>query len=81
MTNKPKLKYRAGSVCLTVWENEHQDKSGNKFKALSFDLERGYKDKQGEWKNTTSLGEKDLPKAIILLTEALREASITTEQF
>jgi hypothetical protein len=35
-------------------------------------LERGYKDKNGEWKSTNSFRINDLPRAALVLQEAYR---------
>lgn len=67
MANTPKFKERAGTVSATVWENTQKDKDGKEFKNLSIDLSRSYKDKDDQWKNTGSMRERDLPKAILVL--------------
>jgi hypothetical protein len=69
--NKPEKKFRAGAVSATVWKNS-QEKDGYEFEFFSISLERIYKDKQGEWKNTASLRITDLPKAALVLNEAYK---------
>jgi len=69
MGNKPEKKFRAGAVSATIWKNERQD-NGKVFAFHTISLERGYKDKAGEWKSTSSLRTADLPKASLILGKA-----------
>lgn len=69
MANKPERKFRAGAVSATIWKNEMQN-SEKKFAFHTISLERGYKDKAGEWKSTSSLRTTDLPKAALVLGKA-----------
>ena len=50
-------------------------------------LERGYKDKNGEWKNTSSLRPQDIPDAVLALNKSYEfirlkdmDAFISSEQ-
>ena len=80
--NKPKFKLTGEhGITLTVWENEKQDQSGNKYLERSYALERSYKTPDGDWKKTSSLKKKHLPSAIALLTKAYGEETIHTEEF
>jgi hypothetical protein len=63
--NKPEIKFRAGGIAATVWKN--QSKEGE-YRTVSF--ERSYKDKEGQWKTTSSLRLNDLPKACVVLNKA-----------
>ena len=74
--NKPEFKLRAGSVALTVWNNELKNNSGESTGYKTVTITRAYKTKNGDWKNTTSLRMNDLPKLILLLTKAYEEAVI-----
>lgn len=67
----PAAKFRAGAVCATIWRNE-KEKDGKSFAFHSISLERGYKDKGGEWQNTGSLRINDLPRASLVLSEAYK---------
>lgn len=69
--NKPEKKFRAGAISATVWKNI-QEKDGVEFEFFSVSLERGYKDKAGQWKTTASMRVMDLPKASLVLNEAYR---------
>ncbi len=68
--NKPERSFRAGSVCVSVWNNEKTDPKGKtkEFKTVTF--ERSYKDKDDEWQKTNSFGINDIPKAITALGRA-----------
>jgi hypothetical protein len=68
--NKPEKKFRAGAIQAAVWRNEGQDKDGQKTNFATISMERGYKDKEGNWKSTTSLRINDLPRAALALTKA-----------
>ncbi|MBU0628279.1 MAG: hypothetical protein KKC75_03760 [Nanoarchaeota archaeon] len=65
MAEKPEQKFNIGLVKATVWKNVSKD--GNEFKTVS--LNRSYQ-KDGEWKNTNSLGVNDIDKAIQVLEQA-----------
>ncbi len=67
--NKPEIKFRAGPVSATVWKNTGI-KDGQKTQFTTVSIERGYKDKDGSWKSTTSMRVNDLPKAALALTKA-----------
>lgn len=68
--NLPEKKFRAGAISATVWQNMGQRKDGtiSSFSTISF--ERGYKDKEGNWKATNSLRISDIPKAVVVLNKA-----------
>ena len=67
--NKPEKKYKAGAISATVWKNEGQ-KNGKTFAFHTISIARNYKDKDGEWKNSSSLRPADLPKAALVLNKA-----------
>ena len=62
---QPEKKFKAGAISATIWKNGEGDQSYN-----TISLGRVYKDKLGEWKNTTSLRLNDLPKARMVLDKA-----------
>ena len=66
----PEKKFRAGAISATIWQNEGHRKDGTQsvFNTISF--ERGYKDKEGNWKSTTSLRVADIPRAMVVLNKA-----------
>jgi len=67
--NLPEMKFRAGAVSATVWQNEGQrDGEVTQFNTIA--IERSYKDKKDVWQKTNSLRINDLPKAALVLTKA-----------
>jgi len=71
---QPEIKERAGAISVTVWKNVHKTSEGVEFDNYSFNVERGYKDKDGKWQSTTALRLNDVPKAIALLQKTYNEA-------
>ena len=69
----PVGKIKCGGVTVSVWENKGEHSTFN-----TYSLQRSYKDGE-EWKNTTSLREGDLPKAILAYQEACKR-SVLSEQ-
>lgn len=70
MTNAPEKRFRAGAISATVWQNEGQFKDGKPSSYNTISFERGYKDKEGNWKSTSSLRIADVPKAVVVLNKA-----------
>ncbi len=67
--NVPEMKFRAGAVTATVWQNTGlRDGEVTSFNTIS--LERSYKDKNNAWQNTASMRINDLPKAALVLSKA-----------
>ncbi len=62
----PVKKFAAGGIQVAVWENESSQ--GGKFNSVS--IQRNYKDKNDEWKSSSSLKVNDIPKAILALEKA-----------
>ena len=70
MTNTPEKKFRAGAISATVWLNQGQSKNGEPTNWRTISLQRGYKDKDDKWQNTTSMRINDLPRAALVLQQA-----------
>lgn len=64
MADKPEHKTRIGAICVNVWKNTTDKGDYN-----TIDMQRSYKDKDGNWKNTQSMRTNDLPKAVLALTK------------
>ena len=73
--NNPIQRYKAGVISLSIFKNSREinDKVVD---FHSYQLQRRYKDKNGEWQNTTSMSVNDLPKAGLLLRKAYEEATL-----
>ncbi|MBI4148461.1 hypothetical protein HY490_04175 [Candidatus Woesearchaeota archaeon] len=67
----PEKKFRAGAVAASVWRNSTL-KDGKQDSYCTVSLERGYKNKEGTWQNTSSLRANDLPRAALVLAEAYK---------
>ena len=67
---QPLKKFRAGPISATVWSNEGQSKDGSAVSYSTISLERCYKDKNGEWQNTSSMRINDLPRAALVASKA-----------
>lgn len=78
-TNRPEAKFRAGPICATVWKNTGvRDGKETEYRTVSF--ERGYKDKDGQWKSTSSLRVNDLPRAEVVLKKAYEYLVLKTPE-
>ena len=76
----PEMKFRAGAISATVWQNTGQNKEGQKTEYRTISLERGYKDKSGAWKSTNSFRINDLPRAALVLNEAYKHLVLKEHQ-
>jgi len=65
MAGQPEKRFNNGLIKATVWKNTSN--SGDVFKTVS--LNKSYR-KNGEWKNSNSLGIADIDKAIDVLQQA-----------
>jgi len=76
-TSAPIKSFRSGAIQVAIWENEatSQDGQPRSFNTVSF--ERRYKDKDGNWKSTSSLRLNDLPKATLILQKAYEYLVLT----
>ena len=77
--NSPEKKFRASPMSATIWSNEVETPEGETKVFRTINLERTYKDKEGNWKKTNSLRVNDLPKAILVLNKAYEYISIKEE--
>ncbi len=77
--NSPEKKFRASPMSATIWANEVISADGQTNVFRTINLERTYKDKEGNWRKTNSLRVNDLPKAILVLNKAYEFISIKEE--
>lgn len=66
---RPEQKFNAGAVSATIWSNT-KVVNGSSIEVKSISIQRSYKDKDGQWKNVTSLRMNDIPKARLVLDKA-----------
>lgn len=69
---KPYKTYSIGNIQVSVWENT-QNIEGTEKTFFSISVQRGYKDRAGNWHNVTSFGVNDLPKVSVGIQEAYRD--------
>ncbi|MBI2550528.1 hypothetical protein HYV83_05115 [Candidatus Woesearchaeota archaeon] len=72
--NLPDKKFKAGGLTATVWKGISP--KGTTY--FNVQLGRSYKDKDNNWKNTSSLRENDVPKAMVLLQKAYEYVILQT---
>lgn len=73
---KPEKKFQAGAITATVWKNTKQNKEGETYDYFSISLQRTYKDKEGNWKNTGYFRLSDLPKAQLVINKVFEDLSL-----
>ena len=71
--NLPRLKYSAGAVKATVWDNKGTNSQGEETSYQTISLERVYQDKEGSWKSTNSFRINDLPKVSMIMQKVYQE--------
>ena len=57
---QPKQKFFSGNVSASVWENLAKNRDGEEFTSTNYQLDKNYKDKDGNWQNTNSFSYTDL---------------------
>lgn len=68
-TNAPEKKFVAGGISATVWANE-KELNGAPVAVHTISLQRTYKDRDGQWKQSASMRINDIPKAQLVLEKA-----------
>ncbi len=69
--SRPLKKFRAGQVSCALWENEIAVEGGRSVQMLKATVERRYKDKNGEWKSSSSFSRNEIPLVKYCLDKAL----------
>ena len=70
MSKKPVNEFKVGAVRVVIWSNPRHDTNGKMFNSHKIELERIYRDRQGNFHSTGSLDINDIPKAILALKKA-----------
>ncbi len=69
--NIPEKKFSTGAICATIWKNNGTNKkTGESVEFRTIQIDRRYKDKEGNWQSTNSLRLNDLPKAALVLQKS-----------
>lgn len=76
----PEKRFSAGSVSACLWKNSVTDKNTGLTGYYTISLQRSYKDKTGNWQNSSSLRVNDLPKAALVLSRAYEYLVLTEKQ-
>lgn len=82
MSNRPILTIRDGLIKASIWKNEHSKTTGQgtTIKTIyNVDIVRSYKDREGNWKDTTSFSGNELLKVANLSREAYNRILILRE--
>lgn len=67
--NVPEKRFSTGGINATVWKNQKKGAEGeSEYRTISID--RRYKDKEGNWKTSSSLRVNDLPKVALVANKA-----------
>jgi len=67
--NQPYQKFVAGGVSATIWSNK-AEKEGKEIEYKTISIERSYKDKEDNWRKTSSMRLSDLPKVELVSRKA-----------
>jgi len=67
---RPVAKFTAGQVSAAIWENEVTTKTGRQVTMLKATIERRYKDRDGQWKSSSSFARNEIPLAIYCLQKS-----------
>jgi len=68
---RPVAKFTAGQVSAAIWENQVTTKAGKQVTMLKATVERRYKDRDGQWKSSSSSARNEIPLAIYCLQKAM----------
>ena len=66
---QPEKKYKQGCVSVAIFANGIQV-NGATIPRMNVVPQKVYKDKEGNWKNSTNFGVNDVPKLIVALSKA-----------
>ena len=79
-SNKPVKEFKVGAVRAAIWTNTRQTRTGTPFNSFKVQLERIYKDNQGEYQKTSSLDPDDIPRAILSLQKCYEYIAMGNEK-
>jgi hypothetical protein len=69
----PHMRVKYAGVVASVWREARTGRDGKSWNSWSVQLERSYMDpKTGEWRNTHSLKDSDIPKALAALGDTYK---------
>ena len=78
MSNKPEKIFQHGAVRAAIFVNE-RERDGQMFTKKQVSFQKVYRDKEGDFKSTSSLEINDLPKAVVVLQKAYDYLTVRQE--
>lgn len=72
MGNTPEKKYRMGQITLTVWKNT-REVNGKQVDFYSNVIEKNYKDKDDNWKTTSTVSDSELQNVAAVVNRRLAD--------
>ncbi len=66
---QPEITFRHGPCSASVFQNDYQ-RGEESFSVRDVSFQRRYRDKNGDWQTSNSLGVNDIPKAVLVLNKA-----------
>lgn len=66
---QPEIVFRHGCCSAAVFENEYE-RGEDTFHVKSVAFTRSFRDKEGNWQQSSSLSVNDIPKAVLVLNKA-----------
>ena len=75
--NAPVKELRAGGIKASVWKNEQVNEEGRTVVQHSVKIQRSYRDKNGEWKQSEYFYPADLPKLVLVAQKAFEFVSLS----
>ena len=64
--NQPETRFSAGFVSASIWNNKRVF-DGKEVDTKSVTFQKRYKDKDGQWKTSSSLDQRDIADAMVVL--------------
>ena len=74
--NQPIKKFRVGGITASVWRNEETQPDGNILVKHSVQIQKRYRDKEGNWQDSNSYFANDLPKLQLVVAKAYEFATL-----
>jgi len=75
---KPEKEFRSGAVSAAIWMNE-RDVEGETVSVATIQIQKTYKDGD-DWKRTNSFTTEDLPRLVLVASEAYRHLSLRSRE-
>ncbi len=70
MSNQPEIVFRHGACTAFIFAHEYPDNKGGFRTERTVRCIRRFKDKQGNWQESSEFSVNDIPKAVLVLNKA-----------